>query len=89
MRVKTVGFIISIILISLQFSSENLSPQQPPAFELIQTGKGIKFYSNSQGDYIQMIDLSQNAQVLFLQGEQVGDGVPPAYNGINPQFGGR
>ena len=86
MRIKTVGVIISLILISLQFSSENLSPQQPPAFELIQTEKGIKFYSNSQGDYIQIIDLSQNAQVLFLQGEQVGDGVPAAYSGINPQF---
>jgi hypothetical protein len=58
----------------------------PAGFKLIETRIGIEVYNNSMGDYIQKVNLTKNAEIIFLQGEKAGDGVAAAYGGINPQF---
>ncbi|MGB3405022.1 MAG: phosphodiester glycosidase family protein [Microcoleaceae cyanobacterium] len=85
-------FIVRLCLVTcciiFLFELFNRLPSQaiPPEFKLIETGIGIEVYSDSIGDYIQTIDLTKNAKIIFLQGEKVGDGVAAAYEGINPQF---
>lgn len=80
------GFIICSLVLFLQIINTGELKAIPPEFKLVKTGIGIEVYSNSIGDYIQMVDLTKNAEIVFLQGERVGDGVAAAYGGINPQF---
>ncbi len=81
-----IGLLTSFIIIFCQLAHHLTSMAIPAEFNLIQTGKGVQLYSNLTGDYIQTIDLTQNAGIVFLQGERAGDGVEAAYQGINPQF---
>jgi hypothetical protein len=84
--VLKIGLITCLILILFELIGSHNLQAIPSGFQLIETGKGIEVYSDLEGNYIQIIDLTENAGIVFLQGKEVGDGVPAAYGGINPQF---
>lgn len=84
--IARLGLIICSLVIFLQIINTGELKAIPPGFKLIKTGIGIEVYSDLLGDYIQTVDLTENAEIVFLQGERVGDGVAAAYGGINPQF---
>ncbi|MGB3535377.1 MAG: phosphodiester glycosidase family protein [Microcoleaceae cyanobacterium] len=80
------GFIICSLVLFLNIINIGESEAIPSEFKLVETAIGIEVYSNLTGDFVQTIDLTENAGIVFLQGEKVGEGVPAAYEGINPQF---
>ncbi len=84
--IARLGLVFFLVILLSELFSGLKAQAIPPEFKLIETGKGVKVYSNLTGDYIQTVDLTENAGIVFLQGERVGDGVPAAYGGINPQF---
>ncbi len=83
--IRQLSLLLGLIFLVLSLSI-NLSLSQPPEFTELRTVPGVKLYSNDFGDFMQVINLSLGASLKFLQGEVVGEGTPPAYNGKNPQF---
>jgi hypothetical protein len=84
--VLKIGLMTCLIVVLFELMGGWSSQAVPPEFKLMATGKGIEVYSDFRGNYIQSIDLTKNAGIVFLQGKQVGEGVSAAYGGINPQF---
>jgi hypothetical protein len=84
--VLKIGLITCLVVILFELIGGWNSQAVPPDFQLITTAKGIEVYSDLEGNYVQSINLTENAGIVFLQGEEVGDGVAAAYGGINPQF---
>ncbi|MDY7021182.1 MAG: hypothetical protein SWJ54_07455 [Cyanobacteriota bacterium] len=78
------SLLLSLIL--LQPLYPQIEPKIPEPFNLVQTQTGIQLYRNSQGDFVQVINLHQGASIELLLGQQAGVGRPAAYGGRNPLF---
>ncbi|NJO72091.1 MAG: hypothetical protein HC825_11300, partial [Oscillatoriales cyanobacterium RM1_1_9] len=80
------GLILTIGINFYSISQAQILFSIPAGFHLRQAAPGVQLYSDSRGNYVQVIHLNQGASIRFLFGVQHQGNSEAAYGGQSPSF---